>query len=118
VLDTSQFHVELIRPALLKPQQTETEIMDPSQTKHGEFSWNELLTTDPAAATKFYTQLRQRPLLRGSSMAWRKEKRKSFLIQPHSCLRRAGAQGVAKALERRINAVVLEVAQIDLQETL
>ncbi|HYY30602.1 MAG TPA: VOC family protein [Chthoniobacterales bacterium] len=31
--------------------------MDPSQTKHGEFSWNELLTTDPAAATKFYTQL-------------------------------------------------------------
>src|SRR5215469_12117975 len=38
-------------------QQTETEIMDPSQTKHGEFSWNEILTTDPAAATKFYTQL-------------------------------------------------------------
>ena len=31
--------------------------MDPTQTKHGEFSWNELLTTDPAAATEFYTQL-------------------------------------------------------------
>jgi predicted enzyme related to lactoylglutathione lyase len=31
--------------------------MDPTQTKHGEFSWNELLTTDPIAATKFYTQL-------------------------------------------------------------
>ena len=31
--------------------------MDPTQTKHGQFSWNELLTTDPNAATKFYTQL-------------------------------------------------------------
>ncbi|MBV8329834.1 MAG: VOC family protein [Verrucomicrobia bacterium] len=31
--------------------------MEPSETKHGQFSWNELLTTDPAAATKFYTQL-------------------------------------------------------------
>ena len=31
--------------------------MDPTQTKHGQFSWNELLTTDPGAATKFYTQL-------------------------------------------------------------
>ena len=31
--------------------------MDPTQTKHGQFSWNELLTTDPSAATKFYTQL-------------------------------------------------------------
>jgi len=31
--------------------------MDPTETKHGQFSWNELVTTDPAAATKFYTQL-------------------------------------------------------------
>src|SRR5260370_36642134 len=31
--------------------------MDPTETKHGQFSWNELLTTDPTAATKFYTQL-------------------------------------------------------------
>jgi predicted enzyme related to lactoylglutathione lyase len=31
--------------------------MDPYQTKHGQFSWNELATTDPAAATKFYTEL-------------------------------------------------------------
>jgi predicted enzyme related to lactoylglutathione lyase len=31
--------------------------MDPSETKHGQFSWNELLTTDPAAATDFYSQL-------------------------------------------------------------
>jgi predicted enzyme related to lactoylglutathione lyase len=31
--------------------------MEPSETKHGQFSWNELVTTDPAAATKFYTEL-------------------------------------------------------------
>jgi uncharacterized protein len=31
--------------------------MDLSQTKHGQFSWNELLTTDPAAAIDFYKQL-------------------------------------------------------------
>jgi predicted enzyme related to lactoylglutathione lyase len=31
--------------------------MDPTQTKHGQFSWNELLTTDPSASIKFYTQL-------------------------------------------------------------
>jgi len=31
--------------------------MDPTQTKHGQFSWNELLTTDSSAAIKFYTQL-------------------------------------------------------------
>jgi uncharacterized protein len=31
--------------------------MEPSETKHGQFSWNELTTTDPAGATKFYTQL-------------------------------------------------------------
>jgi len=31
--------------------------MDPTQTKHGQFSWNELLTTDPTAATAFYKQL-------------------------------------------------------------
>jgi len=31
--------------------------MEPSETKHGQFSWNELVTTDPAAATNFYTQL-------------------------------------------------------------
>lgn len=31
--------------------------MEPSETKHGQFSWNELATTDPAGATKFYTQL-------------------------------------------------------------
>ena len=31
--------------------------MDPTQTKHGQFSWNELLTTDPSAAIKFYVQL-------------------------------------------------------------
>jgi uncharacterized protein len=31
--------------------------MEPSETKHGQFSWNELVTTDPAAATSFYSQL-------------------------------------------------------------
>jgi predicted enzyme related to lactoylglutathione lyase len=31
--------------------------MEDSRSKHGRFSWNELLTTDPAAATEFYTQL-------------------------------------------------------------
>jgi uncharacterized protein len=31
--------------------------MEPSKTKHGQFSWNELITTDPAGATKFYTAL-------------------------------------------------------------
>ena len=31
--------------------------MEASETKHGQFSWNELVTTDPAAATNFYTQL-------------------------------------------------------------
>jgi uncharacterized protein len=31
--------------------------MEPSETKHGQFSWNELVTTDPDAATNFYTQL-------------------------------------------------------------
>ena len=31
--------------------------MDPTQSKHGHFSWNELATTDPAAATEFYTEL-------------------------------------------------------------
>jgi uncharacterized protein len=31
--------------------------MEPSETKHGQFSWNELVTSDPAAATSFYTQL-------------------------------------------------------------
>jgi predicted enzyme related to lactoylglutathione lyase len=31
--------------------------MELSETKHGQFSWNELVTTDPAAATNFYTQL-------------------------------------------------------------
>ena len=31
--------------------------MEPSETKHGQFSWNELVTTDPAAATNFYTKL-------------------------------------------------------------
>jgi predicted enzyme related to lactoylglutathione lyase len=31
--------------------------MEPSETKHGQFSWNELATTDPAGATQFYTQL-------------------------------------------------------------
>jgi uncharacterized protein len=31
--------------------------MDPTETKHGQFSWNELLTTDPGAATKFYSEL-------------------------------------------------------------
>jgi uncharacterized protein len=31
--------------------------MEPSETKHGQFSWNELATTDPAGAVKFYTQL-------------------------------------------------------------
>ena len=31
--------------------------MEASETKHGQFSWNELATTDPAGATKFYTQL-------------------------------------------------------------
>jgi predicted enzyme related to lactoylglutathione lyase len=31
--------------------------MEPSETKHGQFSWNELVTTDPAAAKSFYTQL-------------------------------------------------------------
>jgi hypothetical protein len=38
-------------------QEKEYPDMDPTQTKHGQFSWNELLTTDPSAATKFYTQL-------------------------------------------------------------
>ena len=31
--------------------------MEPSETKHGQFSWNELVTNDPAAATSFYKQL-------------------------------------------------------------
>ena len=31
--------------------------MEPSETTHGQFSWNELVTNDPAAATSFYTQL-------------------------------------------------------------
>jgi predicted enzyme related to lactoylglutathione lyase len=31
--------------------------MEDSRSKHGMFSWNELLTTDPAAAKEFYTQL-------------------------------------------------------------
>jgi uncharacterized protein len=31
--------------------------MEDSRSKHGIFSWNELLTTDPAAAKEFYTQL-------------------------------------------------------------
>ncbi|HEX3446072.1 MAG TPA: VOC family protein [Chthoniobacterales bacterium] len=31
--------------------------MEDSRSKHGMFSWNELLTTDPAAAEEFYTQL-------------------------------------------------------------
>jgi uncharacterized protein len=31
--------------------------MEPFETKHGQFSWNELLTTDPAGATNFYSQL-------------------------------------------------------------
>ena len=31
--------------------------MEDSRSKHGRFSWNELLTTDPAAAKEFYTQL-------------------------------------------------------------
>jgi uncharacterized protein len=31
--------------------------MDPMQSKHGQFSWNELLTTDPAAAIDFYSRL-------------------------------------------------------------
>jgi uncharacterized protein len=31
--------------------------MEPSKTKHGQFSWNELITTDPTAATKFYSAL-------------------------------------------------------------
>ncbi|MBV8969185.1 MAG: VOC family protein [Verrucomicrobia bacterium] len=31
--------------------------MDPTQTKHGQFSWNELATTDPAAAKEFYSAL-------------------------------------------------------------
>jgi uncharacterized protein len=31
--------------------------MEPSETKHGQFSWNELVTTDPAGATTFYKQL-------------------------------------------------------------
>jgi predicted enzyme related to lactoylglutathione lyase len=33
------------------------QIMEPSETKHGQFSWNELITTDPTAATSFYTKL-------------------------------------------------------------
>ena len=31
--------------------------MEDSRNKQGRFSWNELLTTDPAAAREFYTQL-------------------------------------------------------------
>jgi predicted enzyme related to lactoylglutathione lyase len=31
--------------------------MEASETKHGQFSWNELITTDPVAATSFYSQL-------------------------------------------------------------
>ena len=31
--------------------------MEDSRNKHGRFSWNELLTTDPEGAKKFYTQL-------------------------------------------------------------
>ena len=31
--------------------------MDPYQSKHGQFSWNELATTDPAAAKQFYTEM-------------------------------------------------------------
>ena len=31
--------------------------MADAMTKHGAFSWNELLTTDPGAAKEFYTQL-------------------------------------------------------------
>jgi predicted enzyme related to lactoylglutathione lyase len=31
--------------------------MEDSRSKHGRFSWNELLTTDPEGAKKFYTQL-------------------------------------------------------------
>ena len=31
--------------------------MEDSRSKHGMFSWNELLTTDPAVAKEFYTQL-------------------------------------------------------------
>src|SRR6476659_4697611 len=31
--------------------------MEDSRNKHGRFSWNELLTTDPAAAKEFYTEL-------------------------------------------------------------
>jgi hypothetical protein len=31
--------------------------MEDSRSKHGMFGWNELLTTDPAAAKEFYTQL-------------------------------------------------------------
>jgi predicted enzyme related to lactoylglutathione lyase len=31
--------------------------MEASETKHGQFSWNELVTTDPAAAKSFYSEL-------------------------------------------------------------
>src|ERR1700723_2567603 len=31
--------------------------MEEPRNKHGKFSWNELLTTDPAAAKEFYGQL-------------------------------------------------------------
>jgi predicted enzyme related to lactoylglutathione lyase len=31
--------------------------MDPYQSKHGQFSWNELATTDPGAAKQFYTEM-------------------------------------------------------------
>src|SRR5258705_3260554 len=31
--------------------------MDDPRSKHGRFSWNELLTTDPEAAISFYGQL-------------------------------------------------------------
>jgi predicted enzyme related to lactoylglutathione lyase len=31
--------------------------MEDSRNKQGRFSWNELFTTDPAAAKEFYTQL-------------------------------------------------------------
>ena len=31
--------------------------MDDPRSKHGKFSWNELLTTDPEGAKEFYSQL-------------------------------------------------------------
>jgi predicted enzyme related to lactoylglutathione lyase len=40
-----------------KDQENQDHNMDPTESKHGQFSWNELVTTDPAAAAKFYTQL-------------------------------------------------------------